>query len=346
MVEAPETDIWPTAIALPTEEVTLLRVPLPLATHRQRLAAVGYAVEDLIAAPLDSVHVALGPELGPGEYLVVVLARDRMAAWAAKTGPTRKRLVPDVLALPVPNPGDLSVREAAGRILARRADGTGFATRGEAFETFWRIEGRPQVVLFGGRLPDAVPVSTSGQMPWAAPPDALSLDLMQGQLGRDSRRHRTLWQRLAAVAGIALLAHLGILGAKTFALQRIAAERETELRAQLASRIPGLPEGTPLDLALRRALPTGQEGDPGGFTPLAARVSEALLPTVGSISVRNMTFTAQDGSLSILVEGPDLETLQQVEGSLAAAGLTVEMGVATTSDGLAEVRYMIWVAKG
>jgi type II secretion system protein L len=278
--------------------------------------------------------------------LLAVLARDRMEAWAAQTGQNKKRLVPDVLALPIPNPGDLSVREAAGRVLARRADGTGFATRSEAFETFWQAEGRPQVVLFGGRMPDAVPVSASGQKTGAVPPDALSFDLMQGQWAREFKGGRALWLRLAAVAGIALLAHLGILAAKTFALQRIAAERETELRAQLAARVPGLPEGTPVDLALRRALPPGQEGDPGGFTPLAARVSEALLPTVGSISVRNMTFTAQDGSLSILVEGPDLETLQQVEGSLAAAGLAVEMGVATTSDDLAEVRYVIGVAEG
>lgn len=345
VVESHEMDLWRSTVALPTEEVMLVRVLLPLATHRQRQAAVSYAVEDLIAEPLEAVHVALGPELAPGEYLVAVLAQAKMEAWAARTDSVRSRLVPDVLALPAPEPGCLAVREDAGRVLARRADGTGFATRKDAFETFWRADGRPQIVLFGGRLSDTLPVSAVGLMPPALTPEALSFDLLQGQWAKDFVASRRLALRVAAVVGIAMIAHFGIFGAKTVALQRIAAEREATLRAQLTERVPGLSEDAPLDVSLRRALPSGQESV-GGFMPLAARVSEALLPTLGAISMRNMTYTAEDGSLSILVEGPDLETLQQVEGSLIAAGLTVEVGVATTSTDVAEVQYVIGIADG
>jgi general secretion pathway protein L len=346
VVETRETEFSHDAVLLPTEEVTLLRVPLPLATHRQRQSAVSYAVEDMIAEPLEAIHVALGPELAPGEYLVAVLGRRTMATWAAKTDTVRKRLVPDVMALPVPGPGGLSVREVAGRVLARRANGTGFATRRDAFETFWRAEGRPQIVLLGGRLPDTLPVSTADMTAVPGTPEGGSFDLMQGEWAKGYTSGRKFVPRLALVVGIAFAAHLLVLGAKTVALQRIATEREAELRAELAVRVPGLPEDTPLDVALQRALPSGPETVGAGFVPLAARVSEALLPTVGAISVRSMTFTAEDGSLSILVEGPDLETLQQVESSLAAAGLMVEVGVATTSADMAEVRYVIGGAGG
>ena len=50
------------ALALPSELAHILRVPLPLAAHRQRQAAAGFAVEELIAEPLEASHV--GPSGG------------------------------------------------------------------------------------------------------------------------------------------------------------------------------------------------------------------------------------------------------------------------------------------
>lgn len=345
IVETQLAGLGPGAVAIPSEEVTLVRVPLPLSTHRQRQAAAGFAVEDMIAEPLDMVHVSLGPELASGEYLVAVVRRAKIEAWAAKIGPARNRLVPDVMVLPIPAPGSISVREVLGRVLVRRANGTGFATQADAFETFWRAEGTPQIVLFGGRLPEGLPVSATGLMPVTANPEALAFDLMQGQWRQGLGDGRKLALRLAAVLAVTLVAQIGILAAKTVALQRIAVEREAALYSQLLARVPGLPKDAPLDLALRRAMPPGQEAASSGFIPLAARVSEALLPKVGSISVRNMVFTAEDGTLAILVEGPDLATLQDVENNLAGAGLAAAPGVATTGDGTAEVRYVIG-AKG
>ena len=75
------------AVALPSELAHILRVPLPLVAHRQRQAAAGFAVEELIAEPLEASHVVLGPELRRGEYLVVVVAPREMAAWAGRAAP-------------------------------------------------------------------------------------------------------------------------------------------------------------------------------------------------------------------------------------------------------------------
>lgn len=346
LVQAPEAGLGPDAIAVPSEGVTLARVSLPLATQRQRLAAAGFAVEDMIAEPLEAVHVAVGPELASGEYLVAVLRRTAMDTWAAKTDMRRKRLVPDVLALPVPVPGSVSVREGRGRVLVRRADGTGFATRVDAFETFWRAEGAPQIVLFGGGLPEGLPVGASGLMPAVATPEAMAFDLMQGPWAPGHGKGRKMALRLAAILGVTLAVHVGILGAKMIATQRIAAERVASLRAELVSRVPGLPADADLDVALRRALPSAHDTDGAGFMPLLSRISVAMLSAVGPVSIRNMQFIAAEGSLAILVEAPDLATLQGVENSLLAAGLMVEPGVATTGNGLAEVRYVIAAADG
>lgn len=344
IVAPAELGLGTEAVALPSEHALLLRVALPLAAHRQRLAAIGFAVEDLIAEPLEAVHVALGPELAPGEYLAVVVRHAVMADWAPRAHAAAARLVPDVLGLPVPPEGRVSVREIAGRILVRRADGTGYAAQTEAFEVLWRADGTPQIVLFGGRLPETLPVSAAGLMP-ALSTDAARLDLLQGVYARDSGGRGRIAGRLALVIGLALAAHGAILGAETFALQGIAQEREATLRAALAARVPDLPAGLPLDAALQRALPQAADAA-GGFIPLLARVSEVLAPLAGEMALRNLAYAAADGSLALLVEAPDLATLQRIESDLAAAGLAVSAGVATTGNGAAEVRYVIGGAGG
>ena len=55
----------PATILVPTEQVRLLAVDLPLANHAKRLAALPFAIEDKIAEPLENVHIALGKELSP-----------------------------------------------------------------------------------------------------------------------------------------------------------------------------------------------------------------------------------------------------------------------------------------
>ena len=261
-------------MALPSELAHILRVPLPLAAHRQRQAAAGFAVEELIAEPLEASHVVLGPELGRGEYLVVVVAHREMAAWAGRAAPGQ-RLVPDVLALPVPAAGCCSVREAGGRVLVRRADGTGYATRAERLEAFWRADGAPQIVLYGGRLPEQVPVGAPGLMPAGPTPEAARFDLLQGAHARAGRGGRRVLTRLFAVIALALVAHGAVLAADTLALRRIAEARETALRSALSARVPDLPPSLPLNEALLRALPAAPAAR-GEFLPLLARVADVL----------------------------------------------------------------------
>lgn len=328
------------ATAFPGEAALLLRVALPLASHRQRQAAVAFAVEDLIAEPLEAVHVALGPALGPGEYLVAVVGRSVMTEWAAPARAAGRRLVPDVLALPLPPEGSWSVCEIAGRVLVRRDDGTGFVTRAESFEPLWRAGAAPQIVLFGGRLPEAVPAGATGLLPTGATDAAAGFTLLQGPFARSDAGWRHGARRLALVLALALVAHGAILGAKIHALHGIATTREGALRAELSLRLGELPPAVPLDAALLRALPeTAAPG--GGFLPLFAAVAAALAPFAGGVAVANLAFGAADGQLAITVEAADLATLQQIESGLAAAGLGVQAGVATTGDGAAEVRFVI-----
>lgn len=332
--------LGPDAKGVPTEQTLLLRVALPLPSHRQRQAAVAFAVEDMIGEPLDVCHVALGPEITAGEYLVMVVKRSAMVEWTASLRGTRQRLVPDVLGLPVPVEGGLSVLEMNGRVLVRRADGTGYATGNCAFEAFWRAEGAPRIALYGGQLSGSIDADASGIMTAVPTPEAVQVDLLQGVFAQPDSAMRGLVWRLGLVALVALVLHGCLWSAKIMALRDIAQAREVSLRAELAARVQGLPTDAPLELAMRRAMPSDEAGG-GGFLKLFARVSDTLEPFKGEIAVRNLVFDGSASSLALLLEAPDLATLQAIEADLAATGLVVSAGVATTGNGAAEVRYVI-----
>ena len=322
------------AIAIPCEHVLLARVKLPLTAARQLQTAVRSAVEDLIADPLDEVHVVRGPELEQDDFLVAVLSHAVMEEWAPCADARHSRLVPDVLALPVPPMGSLFVREAGGRVLVRLADGTGFATRSLAFPTFWRAAGMPRIVLFGGQLQGELPISGVQSMPAGPPPEALTFNLMTDRYARKGGLRRTL-KSVAAVAVLALIGHLALLGAETVVLGRIAEQQEALLRDE-----PVGPSAI-LQSPLQKADPTGGWPASSGFLPLLAQVGGALTMFDEEITVRNMTFDADVGELAILVEGPDLAALQAMEAQLGDAGLNVSAGAATSSGGTAEMRLVI-----
>ncbi|MBC7735709.1 MAG: hypothetical protein H7245_00420, partial [Candidatus Saccharibacteria bacterium] len=142
----------PTGVAwLPTEQALILSAALPPLPAAQRRAAVGFAVEDRIAQPLERVVVALGPVIA-GAHVIVVAARRDIAAWRAAHGGPTVRLLPDVLALPVPAQG-WAVWVGGARALVRLADGTGFAVPVRDLPLLWRHGGCPEIALCGGDLP-------------------------------------------------------------------------------------------------------------------------------------------------------------------------------------------------
>ncbi len=334
-----DVTLGPKALPFPGELALLLRVALPLASARQRQSAVGFAVEDLIAEPLDAVHVALGPELAPGEYLAVVVQRREMDVWAARAREQGLRLVPDTLGLPIPPEGTWSVREFGGRVLVRCADGTGFCTRIEALGAFWRASGSPQVVRYGGLLPEELPSGATGIMPAGSSKATAGFNLLQGRYAGENRAAHRLALRLACVALAGLLLHVAVLAVETVGLQRLAAARASELRAAIAEVAPELPADLPLDQAMRRALPVARPA--GGFLPLLAEVATVLTPAGDQLAFRSLAYDAAGGGLALLVEGPDIATLQGVEADLIAAGLAVTAGAASVRGDRAEVRFVI-----
>lgn len=327
----------PATMLVPSEGVRLVAVDLPLPTRAKRLAALPYAVEDLIAEGIDSVHLALGAEVAPRRFLVGIVRHDRMLEWVARAedaGLDHAALVPDALALPVPGEGEWAVELGETRALVRAGDGTGFAVPAPMLRTAWDAAGQPRTIAYGTALPaemtgdaDAIPLDALGRRLLAP-----ALDLRQGPYARRRRSLPSFGKRLAKIVAIGVLAHAVIATADTIALMGIADKRADETRELVASLSPGtaLPsEG--LATAVADLLPPpGTGGGANAFLPAVTRLSSALAPLGPDVAASAMMMAGD--SLSVDLASTDPALGGRVRTALADAGLAGS--VAPTATGV------------
>lgn len=308
----------PATILVPTEQVRLLAVDLPLPSRTKRLAALPFAIEDMIAEPLDSVHIALGGELASGRYLVGVVRHEVMARWveiADEAGLGAAAMVPDVLALPRPAEG-WAVDQADGRAAVRASDGTGFAVPAPLLRPAWEAAGRPRVHGYGDPLPDDIQATSGTLAPLAPTPGAL--DLRQGAYAARRSALPNMWRRLGWIVALGAAAHVVIAVADTAMLRAIADRREADTRALVAEVAPGTVLGEDVAATVTGLLPSGGAA-PQVFLPLVTRLSTALAPLSGSLSVRAMRFEARALTLDLDAADPALQG--RIEAALKSAGV-------------------------
>lgn len=306
----------PATILVPTERVRLLAIDLPLPNRARRLAALPFAIEDQVAEPIESLHLALGartdPAGAPNRYLVGVVRAETMAEWVALAEANRlggAPMVPDVLLLPRPVEGwAVDVRD--GRALVLAADGTGFAMPAALLGAAWEAAGRPRIHNIGEPLGESLPAAstTPDLRDDAARADvaAAELDLRQGAFAARRERGSTAWRRLGWILGIGAAAHILIAGGDALMLRVIADRRAAETRALVSVAAPGTDLSGDLKATVTDLLPAGASRAPDRFVPLLARVSSALGPLAGSVVVRSVRYEGSVLTLDCAPGAPDL----------------------------------------
>jgi len=329
--EVARWDVGPATVLVPTEDVLLIAIDLPVASASQRRAALPFAVEDRIAEPLDEVHIVLGPALGPVTWLAAVVRHTVMTEWVATlaaAGLGHARIVPDALVLPVAPPGSWNVRADGVRIVARTDTGVGLAVAADRFAMVWAAGGSLPCTVFGPPLPVALPMVTAVDAPDLARL-AAGLDLRDGPYALAAPPIPRVLRRAAAVIGVGILAHTALLAADTHAVTRQAAARRTATETLLRATLPG----TPLTADLDHLLP-GSEAR-GGVLPLLARTAAALEP-VGGLAWNKIVWSAADGGLTLGIEAADIGGLQRAQAALVTAGGAPAAGAVTAGQGRAD----------
>lgn len=313
----------PATILVPTEQVRLLAVDLPLSSRAKRLEALPFAIEDLIAEPIESLHLALGEEIAPKRYLVGVVRHEVMERWvdlADAGGLGQAAMVPDALALPQPPEGEWAVDLGETRALVRSGDGSGFAIPAPLLGSAWDAAGKPAALAYGTALPAEMMLGRAPLAPGALALRLLSpaLDLRQGRYAVRRPGNSTFWRRLGWIVAIGAVAHTVIAGADTLMLRSIADRRAEETRTAAGLAAPGANLSGDLKATIPDLLPKGGGAKaPDAFLPLLTRVSGALQPLGGALSVRQMAF--EGNTLTMDVDGTDPTLAARIDAALRAA---------------------------
>lgn len=323
----------PATLLVPGESVLLLAVDLPLGTHAKRLAALPFAIEDRIADPVESVHLALGSEIAPRRYVVAVVRHAQMRDWvdtAEAEGLAHAAMVPDALALPAPDEG-WSAEAAGGRVLVRNADGIGFAMSSALIGQAWEAAGRPRIWNCGaapiGELPQE-PRPSDGGGSLAERLARPAVDLRQGVYARRTASGNNWIKRLGWIAAAGIAAHVVIAAADTLMLRAIADRRADDTRAAVAQAAPGANLDGDLRVSVADMLPS--PGPAGSrFVPLVTRTSNALAPLSSAVTARSMRF--EGNALVMEIEPGEPGLAGRVRDAMRAAGVTAD--VAAGQDG-------------
>lgn len=330
-------------VILPGERVSLMAVTLPVRGIRAKRAALPFALEDRVSAPIEDVHVALCRSLDKGDQVLAAVV-DRRVMADAMTSDDR-RILPEHFALPTPAAIDgapaWAVWRSGGRALVRVSDGTGFIIDVTMLPLIWQQASRPSVTAYGEALPDTVtPASHQGTPPLPDPRD-LASDLRQGMFRHTSANGARQLKRVAAVLAVGLIGHLGIAVADTVALARIADRERAAAQAAIDPILPGIVVSPDIQPILSRLAPPATTSSGSAFLPLLTAVSATLLETGNPVTVRRLAFADNPSRLTLLVEAPTLDALQQAERALRAGSLTVTTGAATATAGVAEAEFAI-----
>ncbi len=143
-------------VLVPTEEVRLLGVDLPIANRARRAAALPFVLEDEVSEPIEVLHAALGEALSPGRYMAGIVRHDLMAQWCEvieAAGLEAAAVLPDALTLPRADFGSWSVAASASRVMVHGHDGTAFAVPASVFSAVWQAADRPRLISYGDELP-------------------------------------------------------------------------------------------------------------------------------------------------------------------------------------------------
>jgi general secretion pathway protein L len=333
-------------VLVPSEQVLILAVDLPLQSRRQRLSALPFAIEDQIADPIGEVHVALGTELSPRRHLAGIVRHEVMADWAgivAEAGLAHCSLVPDALSLPVPEEGAWSTQVSGDRVLVRTWEGTGFATSRSQLPILWAAAGNPVCIAYGEPLPNEVtfvpgaielePLTTRLMVP--------ALDLRQGAYAKPRRSVPISARTAMAVLGAAALAHAAIASVETFVLREMADNRRADAQALVQQYLPGVAVDADFAAEVNELLSGGAGPPRSSFVPLLVRASAALGQGAPDTTWRGLSYDGKAGELSLFIEQTDMNGLQRSEAALLAAGLRPVSGTPQVENNVAAVRIAV-----
>jgi general secretion pathway protein L len=350
-------------VLVPGEDVSLAAPELP-GRGAARLARLApFALEEQLAADVDTLHFAVGRPAAGQRAPVAVLGRAQLAGWLATlaaAGITPAALYPDSLALPQ-NPSQVVLAIDGRRLLVRRPLALPLVLDAEPIDVALAIAGlAPDVALATTHL---VVYATAAD--WEAQRGAFEplrasleglhvqlladgalglfaasaarapeLDLLQGEFAQRQgfAAEWPRWRLAASLFGAFLVLHFATLSLEYWRVHRDEVKVDLELRAALSEALPNARDPS--------RLPSPRAAVESRLRKTRSAVSEGLLGTLGVLAAattaapgtRIDSLNFHQGTTDLTVDAPDVGALDRMQQSARARGYTAQLLGATQHD--------------
>ncbi len=347
-------------LVVPGEDVALSAPELPARGGARLAKLVPFALEEQLAADVESQHFALGKQGEDRRVPVAAIERGRLAGWLARlaqAGLSPAAVYPDSLLTP-DNPAHVVVLIDGGRVIVRRpgalplvldaeplGEALASAGLGPAAESAahvivyatpadWEQQAPAVEALRESVASLKVQLLADGPLPLLAGGAAHGgWNLLQGEFAvrQGFAAEWPRWRPAAAVLGAFVALHLAMLGVDYVRVRR----EETRVQAELYALA-----GSLLNIQNPSRLPSVRAAVEGRVRAAHAVLSDGLLGTLGALAaahdptrdVKLESVSYRDGTTQLTVDAPDVSTLEQLREAVRSHGVGAELLGAAQKD--------------
>jgi general secretion pathway protein L len=352
-------------VLVPGEDVTLAAPELPTKGAARLQKLVPFALEEHLATEVEAMHFAIGRG-DDGALEVAAVERTRLRGWLdalGAAGLVPAALAPDALALPA-NPAHVVVLLDGGRLLVRRPGRLPLTLQAMPLAAALSVAGLPRPAGDAPVVPPHV-ILYCTPADWAAAeavfeslrPELASLNvqlLADGALGLLAagavaspplsllqgpfavrEGWAAQWPRWRVAAGLVaalLVVHVATVGVEWWRLRQDEARLDQQLHALGAEALP--------DVQNLARLPSLRLAVEGRVRKSRAAATEGLLGTLGALGAavhaapgaELQSLSYRDGTADLLVDAPDVGTLDRLQEAARGRGYDAQLQGATQKD--------------
>lgn len=342
-------------VLVPSEAVLLLRAPRVARQRRQLEQALPFAIEEQLAAPVETLHVALSASDAGDQLTVAVVSRAQLGAWLAAlrgAGLEPDRIVPESWLLPYAP--DLATLVVDGeRAVLRHGEAGAFAGRLEEVPGWLAIleadARRPRTLRWIGAAHASMPERVTEREELGSPlrwyaqrlPQAPELNLLQGGYAprRGQEGAQKLWRWAAGLAAFAVLAAFAHLLIERSQLADRRDRQRVEMEQLLRGALPGITRVVDPKAQLAAEYARLGNGQGQGALPLLARVAPMIAGS-GLYTLDAIEFRAD--ALELTLRTRDVAALDSLREALSNLPSTdVEVTSANPGSGGIEGRLRV-----
>lgn len=331
---------------VPTSDVLLRWVDLPVKGGRKALAAVPFMLEDELTGDIAQHCFLHGPKIS-NRQAVAIVARDKMQQWLgalADAGLYCDKLIPDTLAVPH-NPEGWSLLTLGEQVLLRQDEWLGLQGHQSwvlnALELYSKHQDEPVAVNNFSDMPvSGLANIHDHQQPLDVPMQVLaqgalkqSFNLLQGEFKpkRQASGRWVQWRLAASLAAIALLVTMLDKGIQLYQLNQQRDQLQAQIEAEFKRAFPDVTRIVNVRSQMRQRMATLEQGNNGvSLLLVMSQLKEAFANS--QVKPQTLRFDSQRAELRIQAVASNFEALEQFKRIAEQKGFQVEQGAINNRD--------------